>query len=113
MLGKGILQLPLEREKEGLRFYSGGIRLCKDVDIIKKEHMKLCTGSLGSAVAVYINGKKALSLVADPYEGDITDFLQDGRNRIELVCYNTLYNHMLTIPTNYNYEKSPDWRLDI
>lgn len=57
--------------------------------------------------------KKALSLVADPYEGDITDFLQDGRNRIELVCYNTLYNHMLTIPTNYNYEKSPDWRLDI
>lgn len=113
VLGKGILQLPLEREKEGLRFYSGGIRLCKDVDIIKKEHMKLCTGSLGSAVAVYINGKKALSLVADPYEGDITDFLQDGRNRIELVCYNTLYNHMLTIPTNYNYEKSPDWRLDI
>lgn len=37
VLGKGILQLPLEREKEGLRFYSGGIRLCKDVDIIKKD----------------------------------------------------------------------------
>ena len=54
-----------------------------------------------STAEVHVNGKKAGIRVAPPWTVDITDCVKAGENRIEILVYNTLANHYLTIPTNY------------
>ena len=39
--------------------------------------------------------------VAPPWKLDITEYVKAGENRIEVLVYNTLANHYLTIPTRY------------
>jgi hypothetical protein len=59
---------------------------------------------LGEVVAtaeVKINGKSAGILVCPPWKLDITGYVKSGNNHIEVVVYNTLANHYLTVPTRY------------
>ncbi len=59
---------------------------------------------LGKVVAtaeVRVNGQTAGVRVAPPWRVDITAQVRPGENRIEVLVYNTLANHYLTIPTNY------------
>jgi hypothetical protein len=59
---------------------------------------------LGEVVAtaeVHINGHKAGVLVSPPWKVDITEFVKEGDNKIEVLVYNTLANHYLTIPSLY------------
>jgi hypothetical protein len=51
---------------------------------------------------VAVNGKAAATLLTPPYRVEITPYLQDGQNEIELRAFNTMHNHMKTIPTNFN-----------
>lgn len=59
-------------------------------------------GDVVSSATVIINGKEVGTLIAPPWELDITGFVKAGKNEIEVVVYNTLYNHYTTIPTKYN-----------
>ena len=57
--------------------------------------------TLDCAARVWVNGRCAGTLVAPPYELDLTPFLIQGDNRIEVLVHNTLSNHMRTVPTNF------------
>jgi hypothetical protein len=59
---------------------------------------------LGRVVAtaeVRVNGKLSGIRVAPPWTVDVSRQLRAGENRIEVLVYNTLANHYLTIPTRY------------
>jgi len=62
------------------------------------------TLDLGKVVAtaeVRVNGQAAGIRVAPPWRVDISRHVKAGENRIEVLVYNTLANHYLTIPTRY------------
>ena len=53
-----------------------------------------------SAVLGHVAGIR----VAPPWRVDISGHVRSGDNRIEVLVYNTLANHYLTIPTRYRGE---------
>jgi hypothetical protein len=50
------------------------------------------------AAIIYINGKKAGSLWHPPYRIDISDFVRNGQNRIEVLVFNTAINELAGQP---------------
>ena len=58
-------------------------------------------GDLVATAEVHVNGKLAGVCVAPPWKVDVSEFVKRGKNRIEILVYNTLANHYLTIPTWY------------
>ena len=50
---------------------------------------------------VRVNGQLAGIRVAPPWRVDISKQVRAGENRIEVLVFNTLANHYLTIPTRY------------
>ena len=59
---------------------------------------------LGKVVAtaeVHVNDSLAGILVTAPWKIDISKWIRKGENKIEILVYNTLANHYLTIPTKY------------
>ena len=55
------------------------------------------------AAIIYINGKKAGSLWHPPYRIDISDFVRNGQNRIEVRVFNTAINELAgQAPRNYS-----------
>ena len=63
--------------------------------------MVLDLGMVVSSAEVRVNGLLASIMPAPPWRVDITPLLRTGENRLEVLVYNTLSNHYLTIPTNY------------
>ena len=62
------------------------------------------TLDLGDVVAsaeVHVNGQLAGIRVTPPWTLDISTAVKAGDNRLEILVYNTLANHYLTIPTRY------------
>jgi len=57
---------------------------------------------VAASAEVHINGHAAGIRVAPPWRLDISRFVRAGENRIEILVYNTLANHYLTIPTRYH-----------
>jgi hypothetical protein len=53
---------------------------------------------------VRVNGQVAGIRVAPPWRVDISKQVKAGENRIEVLVFNTLANHYLTIPTRYRGE---------
>jgi len=106
ILDCGVGQTTLGDWSQGsvLESYSGGAWYRKTVDI-KAEQIKgkaeLHLGDVVATAEVHVNGKKAGVRVAPPWTVDITDYVRAGENKIEILVYNTLANHYLTIPTNY------------
>ena len=92
-------------ETDGLRFYSGGLRYGKQVELpaLKQgERALLHLGEVSAAASVEVNGRPAGDLVAPPFRLDITPYVEAGENILSVTVYNTLYNHYRTIPTKYN-----------
>jgi len=56
---------------------------------------------VASSAEVRVNGRSAGVRVAPPWRWDVTRFVSRGKNRVEVVVYNTLANHYSTIPTRY------------
>ncbi len=59
---------------------------------------------LGKVIAtaeVRVNGERAGIRVAPPWRVDVSKWVKPGDNRIEILVFNTLANHYLTIPTRY------------
>lgn len=103
--GQGIMNVGRPIEAQGLKHYSGGIRYMKDIWLEDlSERVILRFAALDCAALVYVNGAHAGTLVAPPYELDVTDWMKRGENHLEIVVHNTLRNHMRTIPTNFLYE---------
>lgn len=105
--GKGKIKVPIDQEKNGLQFYSGGLRLAKTVVLEDLGKIRLRAEFKGCASKVVVNGKEAGEILAAPYTCDISDYVTPGENEIEVILYNSMHNHMKTIPTNFNFDKSP------
>ena len=87
-----------------LECYSGGAWYRKTVTMPPDQARGAVTLDLGRLVAtaeVHVNGQLAGIRVAPPWRVDITKYINPGENRIEVLVFNTLANHYLTIPTRY------------
>lgn len=74
-------------KKQGLPFYSGGMSYGKDYlifDTASKYSVRFDRWE-GAAVKVLVNGKKAGIINHRPYQLDISSYLHNGVNRIEIV----------------------------
>ena len=87
-----------------LENYSGGAFYRKSFRLTNEEANSKVVLDLGNVVAtaeVRINDSPAGILVTRPWRMDISGYIKPGENKIEVLVYNTLANHYLTIPTKY------------
>ena len=91
-------------DEQGLAFYSGGVCLKKKISVKKngKRQFFAADSAIGCAFEVLVNGKPVATLLTPPYRCEITPYLCDGENEIEVRAFNTMHNHMKTIPTCFN-----------
>jgi len=90
-----------------LENYSGGAWYRKTVRLSRAQAGAGILLDLGDVVAtaeIRVNGKTAAILVCPPWKVDLTGLVKEGDNRIEVLVYNTLANHYLTIPSRYKGE---------
>ncbi len=105
--GAGITELGDWSKTGALECYSGGAWYRTTIQLTPQQADGQTTLDLGSVVAtaeVRVNGRVAGVRVAPPWTVDITALVQPGENRIEVLVFNTLANHYLTIPTRYRGE---------
>jgi len=87
-----------------LECYSGGAWYRRTVVLTPEQAQGRVLLNLGDVVAtaeVRVNGHVSGIRVTPPWTVDVTDQIQPGENRLEILVYNTLANHYLTIPTRY------------
>lgn len=102
--GTGLMKAGDWAETGALRYYSGGMKYENDFRLPHKAEGQEVWLDLGSIVAtceVWVNGSAAGILMSPPYRIDITPYVREGANRIEVLVYSTLSNHYQTIPTPY------------
>lgn len=90
-----------------LECYSGGAWYRTTVKLTGLRPQSTYVLDLGNVVAtaeVRVNGQVAGIRVAPPWRVDISKQVHAGDNRIEILVFNTLANHYVTIPTNYRGE---------
>ena len=100
----GIFQTGDWSQGSVLECYSGGAWYRKNISLSKAQAGSGVILDLGEVVAtaeVRINGKTAGVLVSPPWKLNISAYIREGKNQIEILVYNTLANHYLTIPTKY------------
>jgi hypothetical protein len=83
-------------------FYSGKITYRKII-IIPKDYLNnyqliLDLGKVCDGVSVTINNKEIVSLIASPYECDITDYVKAGENLLHFELFNSLANRFAQLP---------------
>lgn len=87
-----------------LNNYSGGVRYTTRLELTADEAKGRASIELGSVTAtaeVIVNGRNAGVRVAPPWRLDVTGFLKEGENKVEVLVYSTLANHYQTIPSHY------------
>jgi hypothetical protein len=87
-----------------LECYSGGAWYRKTVSLTPEQvrgAISLDLGKVVSSAEVRVNGQVAGIRIAPPWRVDISRQVKPGDNRIEVLVFNTLANHYLTIPTRY------------
>lgn len=95
---------------DGMETYSGGMSYWQDVQIDRKMlkgKVILKADDLSSSVVVKVNGKYVDTRVCPDWEFDITAFVKEGTNRVEMTVYNTASNHNKTIPTQFRGGDAP------
>jgi hypothetical protein len=103
----GVMALGDWSKTGALESYSGGAWYRKTVSLTPDQLTGELTLDLGKVVAtaeVRVNGQLAGIRVAPPWRVDITPHAKAGENRIEVLVFNTLANHYLTVPTRYRGE---------
>jgi len=95
-------------DQGALRFYSGGMYYRKSFDLAKQtdEIVGLNLGNVIATCEVKVNDKLVGILMSPPYKLDITPYLREGENTLEVLVYSTLSNHYQTIPSIY--QGTPD-----
>ncbi len=115
--GAGIIKEPIQlkttlglmktgnwAEEGALRHYSGGVYYrtkCNLPGNNQGERVMLNLGDVIATCEVKINNQPAGILISPPYVLDITSYIKEGDNDIEVLVYSTLSNHYQTIPTPY------------
>ena len=87
-----------------LRHYSGGMRYGRNFTLSAEQAAGRVEIDLGQVIAsceLTVNGQSAGVLINVPFVADISDYVQPGDNRIEVLVYNTLSNHYQTTPSPY------------
>jgi hypothetical protein len=105
--GPGLTTLGDWSETGALQCYSGGAWYRKTIALTQQQAGARVTLDLGRVVAtaeVRVNGQVSGIRVAPPWTVDLTGLVKPGENRIEVLVYNTLANHYVTIPTRYRGE---------
>jgi len=100
----GLIEIGDWSKIDGLASYSGGAWYRKRFDLSSQQtkgQVILNLGNVVSTAEVHINGNLVGIKVAPPWKFDISDLVKQGENFIEILVYNTLANHYLTIPTRY------------
>ena len=89
-------------EAGAMRFYSGGVKYSKVINVKKKgKRVVLDLGDVDATCGVSVNGKPVDVLLSPPYKLDITGFVKKGQNKIDVLVYSSLSNHYQTIPSPY------------
>lgn len=102
--GKGEIQTGDWSQLGVMEDYSGGGLYRKTVSITSeqiKENIILDLGNVSATAAVSVNGQKVDVKVQPPWTFQISDFLKQGDNMLEVTVYNSLSNHYQTIPSLY------------
>jgi hypothetical protein len=87
-----------------LEAYSGGAWYRQTICLTReqiRDQMILDLGQVVSSAEIRVNGQLAGVKLAPPWRMDIASLLIPGENRLEILVFNTLANHYLTIPTRY------------
>ena len=82
--------------------YSGGAWYRRSLNLTAEQACATVTLDLGKVVStaeVRVNGQTVGIRVAPPWRYHVSSCLKPGDNRIEVLVYNTLANHYLTLPT--------------
>ena len=81
-------------EQQGFPFYKGRLKLKKIIDIPHTDY-KLKISKKGiNAIKLRVNGNDAGTLLWEPYELDLREYLKVGENELELTLVNNLRNMM-------------------
>ncbi len=105
--GPGIASLGDWSKAGALECYSGGAWYRKTIALTPQQAggpVELDLGKVIATAEVRVNGQLAGIRVAPPWRVDISKQVKPGENRIEVLVFNTLANHYLTIPTHYRGE---------
>ena len=100
--GRGRIGLGDWARIDGLRCYSGGAWYRKSVSLGAEQlggQAVLELGELVSSAEVKINGHSAGIKTAPAWRWEIGRWLKPGENQIEVLIYNTIWNHYQTIPS--------------
>ena len=86
-----------------MKFYSGGLLYKKEINLADTIFLNciLDLGKVDATCEVKINGQDVGILMAPPYRIDVSKYLKQGRNDIEVLVYSTLSNHYQSIPSAY------------
>ena len=84
-------------DDERIKYYSGTAVYRTDVEVEKKAGCRyvLDLGKVMVMAKVKVNGKYAGGVWTDPYSLDVTDFIRDGRNKIEISVANNWMNRLV------------------
>ncbi|MGC8830251.1 MAG: glycosyl hydrolase [Verrucomicrobiia bacterium] len=101
--GTGVIAQGDWSRYDGLECYSGGAYYRKIIHLNTSPEGRIILdlGRVVSSVELSVNGKQVGIRLSPPWKFDITKFVKQGENRIELLIYNTAANHYVTIPTRY------------
>lgn len=79
-------------EQQGFPFFNGKMVLSKTFDLRKDNYKLEFSKKLASLVSVKVNGKEAGDILWKPYSIDLTPFIKDGENNIEITFVLSLRN---------------------
>ena len=101
--GDGLISAGDWTQIEGLSTYSGGAWYRKNIHLEKNNGDKvyLNLGQVVSTAEVWVNKQKAGLKLTPPWRFDITEYIREGDNQIEILLYNTAANYYLSVPTMY------------
>ena len=90
-------------EQGSLRYYSGGMFYRKTFELNTKQNdrIEIDLGNVIATCEVKVNDKSVGILMNPPYKLDLTEFVEQGNNKLEVLVYSTLSNHYQTIPSTY------------
>lgn len=82
----------------GIRYYSGTAVYRKKINLGKaaaNEEIILRFDSLNSIGRVWLNGQEVSTVWCTPWEANLTPFVKNGENRLEIEVVNSLMNRMI------------------
>ena len=96
-------------EDSRIRYYSGTAIYKKAITLDKlceNEEVMLRIPRLGSMACVFVNGKEVSTIWCSPWEADLTAYVKEGTNMLEIHVINSLTNRMIgdaSLPQEQRY----------